>query len=539
MFNHFRIGYRLAFGFGVMLALMAGITAIAVLSSNQARAQLTHTVSRSQPKTVAVAAMRTSLFGQALIARGIGSSSDINDMQKDMTKIGLQQAAYKLGKQQLVDLGLSAEEHTLLTRMDALEQQITPLMQQAAGFVAAFNARQAQLLLTTQAAPIQEKWLAVIDRVVDLQNRQTRDDLTQFDDASKHATQLMLAISALSMLLALVVGWMITRSITTPLRQAVNVARQVAGGDLSFQIAAGGSDETGQLLTALREMHGSLSSTVRRVRSGTETIGVVSHQIAAGNADLSARTEAQAGSLEQTAASMETLTETVRNNADSARQANTLVQSASSFAIQGGQVVGQVVQTMGSITDSSRKIVDIIGVIDAIAFQTNILALNAAVEAARAGEQGRGFAVVAAEVRNLAQRSAGAAREIKGLIGDSVDKVGNGSKLVDEAGKTMQQIVQSVKQVADIMSEITAASQEQSAGISEVNQAIAQMDEMTQQNAALVEQAAAAAESMQDQADVLMQAVSLFKLDAGAVGSSGLVVADRTASPGWVVEGAR
>ncbi|MEC5218195.1 methyl-accepting chemotaxis protein [Actimicrobium sp. GrIS 1.19] len=312
--------------------------------------------------------------------------------------------------------------------------------------------------------------------------------------------------------LALIMGWWLIRAICLPLDRAVALARSVAAGDLTHDIEVESNNETGQLLQALKEMNASLIVTVGQVRQGTETIGVASREIASGNADLSSRTESQASSLEQTASSMEELTETVRQNAENARQANQLVISASDFATKGGQVVGQVVQTMGSITDSSRKIVDIIGVIDAIAFQTNILALNAAVEAARAGEQGRGFAVVAAEVRNLAQRSAGAAREIKGLIGDSVDKVGNGSKLVDEAGKTMQQIVQSVKQVADIMSEITAASQEQSAGISEVNQAIAQMDEMTQQNAALVEQAAAAAESLQDQAAALVQAVAVFNL---------------------------
>jgi methyl-accepting chemotaxis protein len=251
------------------------------------------------------------------------------------------------------------------------------------------------------------------------------------------------------------------------------------------------------------------------VRRGTETITVASGEIASGNADLSSRTESQAGSLEETASSMEELTSTVRQNADNARQANQLVVNASEVAVKGGAVVGQVVSTMGSIKDSSRKIVDIIGVIDGIAFQTNILALNAAVEAARAGEQGRGFAVVASEVRNLAQRSAAAAKEIKGLIGDSVEKVDAGSKLVDNAGATMEEIVTSVKRVADIMAEITSASQEQSSGIEQINQAVSQMDEMTQQNAALVEQAAAAAQSMQDQAVELSRAVSIFKLDAG------------------------
>ena len=275
-------------------------------------------------------------------------------------------------------------------------------------------------------------------------------------------------------------------------------------------------DEAGQLVGALKKMQQNLLSTVNEIKESANIIAVASQEIASGNIDLSNRTESQASSLEETASSMEQLTSTVKQNAENARQANQLVVSASEHAVKGGRVVGDVVETMGSIKESSRKIVDIIGVIDSIAFQTNILALNAAVEAARAGEQGRGFAVVASEVRSLAQRSAGAAKEIKALIGDSVSKVDAGGKLVDEAGKTMNDIVASVRHVADIMGEITAASQEQSAGIAEVNQAIGQIDEITQQNAALVEQAAAAAESLQEQSDLLARTVSVFKLQSGA-----------------------
>jgi methyl-accepting chemotaxis protein len=260
-------------------------------------------------------------------------------------------------------------------------------------------------------------------------------------------------------------------------------------------------------------MRNSLARLVSQVRQGTDTIATASSQIAAGNQDLSSRTEEQASSLEETAASMEELTSTVKQNADNARQANQLAVSASSVAVKGGSVVAQVVDTMGAINASSRKIVDIISVIDGIAFQTNILALNAAVEAARAGEQGRGFAVVAAEVRNLAQRSASAAKEIKGLIDDSVSKVGEGSQQVAQAGRTMDEIVDSVKRVTDIMAEIQAASQEQTQGIGQINQAITQMDQVTQQNAALVEEAAAAAASLQEQAAGLSQVVSVFRLD--------------------------
>lgn len=320
---------------------------------------------------------------------------------------------------------------------------------------------------------------------------------------------MLAACVALGVMLALWISQLVSR----PLNVAVKIAQSVAAGDLTRQIDVTSTDETGQLLQALKNMNGSLQKIVGDVRSGTNTIATASSEIAAGNLDLSARTEQQASSLEETASSMEELTSTVKQNSDNARQANQLAVTASDVAVKGGAVVAQVVSTMGSINESASKIVDIISVIDGIAFQTNILALNAAVEAARAGEQGRGFAVVATEVRSLAQRSASAAKEIKTLIGDSMEKVNAGSKLVGEAGATMDEVVVSVRRVTDIMGEISAASNEQSAGIEQVNQAIAQMDQVTQQNAALVEQAAAAAESMQDQAVELAKVVSLFKLE--------------------------
>jgi methyl-accepting chemotaxis protein len=316
---------------------------------------------------------------------------------------------------------------------------------------------------------------------------------------------------AATVLLGMVVAIWLSRNIVAPLGFAVRVAKRVAEGDLTAQVEVRSKDETGQLMAALKDMNASLIDIVTRVRSGTDTIATASTEINAGNQDLSSRTEQQASSLEETASSMEELTSTVKHNAENARQANQLAATASENAVRGGEVVAQVVSTMGSINESARRIADIIGVIDGIAFQTNILALNAAVEAARAGEQGRGFAVVASEVRNLAQRSAAAAKEIKTLIGDSVEKVETGSRLVDQAGATMEEVVGSVKRVSDIIGEIAAASDEQRAGIEQVNQAITQMDQVTQQNAALVEQAAAAAEAMQDQAAELAGLVGTFR----------------------------
>lgn len=515
--NNIRIGYRLAIGFGIMLLMLAGITAVAVFASQQTRAHLNETVSRTRAKTVHVAAMRQSLFRQGLAARNIGMATDPAEMQKEMAKIAAQQKAYADAQSKLSAAGLGMEEQALAAEMKQHEHAIAPLMKQAEDYVAAFNARQAVQVLTTKAAPIQEQWLSAIDRMVELQTRQIEDNLAAFEAESNRTNAVMVAIAAISMLLAIGVALLLTRSIVMPLQQAVEVARRVASGDLDVDIRNTAQDETGQLLAALRDMARSLTAIVGDVRKGTEAIDIASREIASGNADLSARTEVQASALEQTSASITELTSIVRQNAEHAQQANHLTAAASEQAVQGGRVVGDVVATMGSIRDSSRRIVDITSVIDGIAFQTNILALNAAVEAARAGEQGRGFAVVAGEVRSLAQRAAAAAKEIKALIDDSVDKVDAGDKLVEQARQSMAQIVQSVRQVADIMAGITAASQEQSSGIAEVNKAIVSMDDMTQQNAALVEQAAAAAQSMQHQAQALVRAVSVFKVGSGTL----------------------
>ncbi|OFZ67626.1 MAG: hypothetical protein A2V79_08885 [Betaproteobacteria bacterium RBG_16_56_24] len=375
-------------------------------------------------------------------------------------------------------------------------------------------------------APLQEEWPLI--------NRNLLKPMAQLIPAQEAAVKKMyessvslgqkqmvfsIVVMGVSMVVLLAFTFGLIRGILRSLTKAQQVADTIAGGNLSGTIDASQKDEIGQLLRSLKDMNGKLAGIVGNVRDATDSITTAAKEIAQGNADLSQRTEEQASSLEETASSMEELTSTVKQNADNARQANQLAANASDVAVKGGRVVNDVVQTMTSITDSSKKIVDIISVIEGIAFQTNILALNAAVEAARAGEQGRGFAVVAGEVRNLAQRSAAAAKEIKALIGDSVDKVNTGSKLVDQAGATMSEIVSAVKRVTDIMSEIAAASAEQSAGIDQVSLTITQMDDVTQQNAALVEQAAAAAESMEEQANSLMEAVSMFKLDTARGGA--------------------
>ena len=374
------------------------------------------------------------------------------------------------------------------------------------------KADEANQALETNFIPAGKIYTQKIEALLKNQRAKIDDTAAEIQRTYENSRILLIILAVLATALSLVCAWLMTNSITRPLKLATDIAEKMATGDLSESIQIQRHDEIGKMIAAINGVSDGLSQVIAEVRQGTETIMTASSEIASGNADLSARTESQASSLQETASSMEELTSTVRLNAENAQQANQLVLSASGVAVRGGEVVDQVVSTMGAIKDSSRKIVDIIGVIDGIAFQTNILALNAAVEAARAGEQGRGFAVVATEVRNLAQRSASAAKEIKALINDSVTEVEHGSMLVDTAGKTMQDIVTSVQHVADIMNEITSASREQSSGIEQVNLAVTQMDEMTQQNAALVEQAAASAESMRDQSLKLSQVVAQFKI---------------------------
>ena len=374
-----------------------------------------------------------------------------------------------------------------------------------------------QLLQT--ARPLQLAYIASLRKFIDFRQMVIHKSQVAAAEEYTASRALMVGVTLLGLIIGGIAAWLITRSLHRQLggepAYAADIADRIAEGDLGVTIATRAGDQS-SVLYSMQRMRDNLSNIVADVRQGTDTIATASNEIAAGNLDLSARTEQQASSLEETASSMEEMTSTVKQNAENSRQANQLAASASEVAVKGGAVVAQVVRTMGEINDSSRKIVDIISVIDGIAFQTNILALNAAVEAARAGEQGRGFAVVATEVRNLAQRSAAAAKEIKLLIGNSVDKVDFGSKLVGEAGSTMDEIVTSVQRVTDIMNEISTASREQEAGIEQINEAISQMDTVTQQNAALVEEAAAAAASMQEQAGKLAAAVSVFKLEPGA-----------------------
>jgi methyl-accepting chemotaxis protein len=434
-------------------------------------------------------------------------------MQEEMKKVTAARERYADARARLLKVVSSDEGKALMDKVEAALAVAGPLNNQLIDLALQNKNQEATELLMKKFSPAVTATLAALDELVRHETRRSEAADAAAREDYHRARDTMLGLGVFAILAGAAIAWSITRSITRPIGEAVKVAETVAAGDIGSHIEVRSTDETGQLMQALRGMNDSLVRIVTQVRAGTDTIATASSQIASGNHDLSSRTEEQASSLEETAASMEELTSTVKQNADNARQANQLAVSASEVAVRGGSVVTQVVDTMGSINTASRKIVDIIGVIDGIAFQTNILALNAAVEAARAGEQGRGFAVVASEVRSLAQRSAAAAKEIKTLIGDSVGKVEEGSRQVAEAGRTMEEIVDSVRRVTDIMGEITAASQEQTSGIEQINQAVSQMDQVTQQNAALVEEASAAAQSLQEQAGSLSQVVRVFKLD--------------------------
>nr|WP_308506854.1 methyl-accepting chemotaxis protein [Pseudoduganella ginsengisoli] len=509
--SNLRIGARLGLGFGLTIVIML-IMSLVGINRIRHTASLTSQIVHERYVKVALtnefrsfANRGAQALRNAMLAPNAAQAQTFLAQMADADKAGDERAA-KFATM------LRDEERQMFNESGEAFKAYAAKRAEALKTLAGDDHEAAVQALFKDVVPVQNAYFGKLDAILKYETEQMEKDGLEADAAAGFATTLMLSLLALAIVLSLGAGYVITQSVTAPINQAVQLAETVAQGDLTVTIATERRDEAGRLLNALKDMVNSLTRTVGAVRAGTDTITTASAEIAAGNHDLSGRTEQQAASLEETASSMEELTSTVKQNADNARQANQLVVFAADFANKGGNVVSQVVDTMGSIKESSGKIADIIGTIDGIAFQTNILALNAAVEAARAGEQGRGFAVVASEVRTLAQRSAAAAKEIKELINDSVAKVDAGGKLVDEAGATMQQIVSSVKQVADIMSEIAGASAEQSSGIEQVNLAITDMDAATQQNAALVEQAAAAATSMQEQAARLAEAVAVFKL---------------------------
>ncbi len=518
-FANMKVSSRLAIGFGLLLVSLLVVVGLSMAKMAEIQGHLQQIVKVNDVEVSAALNMRATVFDRMIALRNLVLVKEPADMQTETQRMQDQEKKYvdndqKLGQMFTSIATTTPEEKALLAKVREQAAAAAPIIAKATELALANKDEEATKFLITDMRAAQKKWMTSLNDLVSFEEKLNEEAAAEAAKSYATAKTLLLSISALALLAGIAAALLITRSLSRQLGgepgYAAEVANRIAGGDLATAVVIRQGDRS-SLLFAMGAMRDNLANIVGQVRIGTDTIATASSQIASGNLDLSSRTEEQASSLEETASSMEELTSTVKQNADNARQANGLAATASDVAKKGGAVVAQVVDTMGSINESSRKIVDIIAVIDGIAFQTNILALNAAVEAARAGEQGRGFAVVAAEVRNLAQRSAAAAKEIKTLIGDSVEKVEVGAKLVDQAGATMNEIVESVKRVTDIMGEISAASQEQTAGIEQINTAITQMDEVTQQNAALVEEAAAAAESLQDQAANLSQVVSIFR----------------------------
>ena len=524
--KNWKVATRLAVGFGAVLALLVIMSGIGFWRLEQTGVLVNRMLGESLAKERLVqewhsltrvnGARTVALIGgvggkeRSRIEQDVkGTSARISDIQK-----------------RLEPMFNGAAETALYAAIGQRRDAYREARSQVVAKQDAGDADAASALVESSLEPAMKEYLAAIDQLAKRQSDEI-DTLSREVAAQNRNGQVLVAsLSALAILLGSAFALWIGHSIIVPVRRAVHIARKVAGGDLSTDIEVPSTDETGQLLQALKEMNDGLAGIVSRVRTGTDAIASASGQISAGSQDLAARTEEQASSLEETSASMGDLVAAVKRNADNSRQANQLAQSASGIAGTGGAVMTQVIDIMESINGSSRKVVDIIGVIDGIAFQTNILALNAAVEAARAGEQGRGFAVVASEVRNLAQRSAAAAKEIKELIGNSVQQVEAGSGLVQQAGATMENIVNGIRQVTDLMGEITAASQEQSEGLAQINLSISAMDGVTQQNSALVEESAAAVQALHEQADQLLHAVGVFKL-AGAPHPGATVMSPR------------
>ena len=516
-FSNLRIAAKLYAGFGVLMLIMVllGLFSVKELAAvNHTAYELGNDLMPGVNAAMGIKERMSRLRTQEMqIVLSAGDQASIDKYYQHWKEYAEQLHGYQ---KTFLSLPVTEEEQQLLQRAQSLWTQYAAQTDKILALARAGDAEGARTVLRAESSALNVEMLKIADQVLDMNMKSAHDAYLEGEQIYNNSRYWILAAIVISFVIGSVLAYLIAQRVSQPLRRAVDVARTVASGDLTSVIEVRGKDETAELLTALREMNGQLQTLVSQVQQGTELIADATADIAKGNMDLSARTESQAGALEETASSMEQLTATVRQNSESARQAHQFARDANAVAAKGGGVVQEVVTTMGDIDASSKKIVDIIAVIDSIAFQTNILALNAAVEAARAGEQGRGFAVVASEVRTLAQRSATAAREIRQLIHDSVEKVGRGTGLVSQAGDTMQELMQSVQKVSDIFEEISHASSEQTAGIEQVNQVVIQMDQITQENAALVEEAAAAATSLQDQADSLRRLVGSFKLQRRA-----------------------